>query len=150
MKTKKLFAILSAAMLGCCALGGTAFAEETEPLDLTQYQMGDINIDGEVDVEDAQIALQLYSDYLAGYSADESYQRAGITAEQAKLGDIVSESAATDCLNDLSDAFYILSYYADSLSKKSEGETVTAYIQRLMDTGLCKAKLIVNDWRYEE
>lgn len=36
MKTTKLLAILSAAMLGCCAMGGAAFAEEAEPLDLTQ------------------------------------------------------------------------------------------------------------------
>ena len=53
MKLKKLFAFLSAGVLCCCALGGTAFAEETEPVDLSQYQMGDITMDGIVDLDDA-------------------------------------------------------------------------------------------------
>ncbi|MBQ8921509.1 MAG: hypothetical protein IJ060_05030 [Oscillospiraceae bacterium] len=65
MKTTKLFAVLSAAMLGCCALGGTAFAEEAEPVDYSQYQLGDVTMDGKVDIEDAQLALQCYTDALA-------------------------------------------------------------------------------------
>ncbi|MBR3269101.1 MAG: hypothetical protein IKI58_10335, partial [Oscillospiraceae bacterium] len=65
MKLRKLFAFLSAAVLGCCTLGGTAFAEETEPVDLSQYQMGDITMDGQVDLDDAQLALRTYVFMLA-------------------------------------------------------------------------------------
>ena len=65
MKLNKIFAILSAARLGCCALGGTAFAEEAEPVDYSKYQLGDINLDGEVAIDDAQLALQCYADALA-------------------------------------------------------------------------------------
>ena len=144
MKKTKLLAALSAAMLGCCAMGGTAFAEETEPVDYSKYQMGDINLDGEVDIDDAQIALRLYTEYLVGRTVEESCLRNGITAEQAKLGDIVSYKG-TDLSNDLSDAFYILSYYADNLSRKNVGETVSEYVQRLIHIGMANPDIIVND-----
>jgi len=144
MKKTKLLAVLSAAMLGCCAMGGAAFAEETEPVDYSKYQMGDINLNGEVDIDDAQIALRLYTEYLVGRTAEESYLRNGITAEQAKLGDIVSYKG-TDLSNDLSDAFYILSYYADNLSRKNAEETVSEYVQRLINIGMANPDIIVND-----
>ena len=64
MKKTKLLAVLSAAMLGCCAMGGTAFAEVAEPVDDSQYQLGDINLDGEVDVEDAQNAVRIFTQML--------------------------------------------------------------------------------------
>ncbi len=65
MKIRKLLAILCAAMLGCCAFGGAAFAEGTEPVDYSQYQLGDITMDGVVDVEDVQLALDCCTDSLA-------------------------------------------------------------------------------------
>ncbi len=145
MKKNKLFAALSAAMLGCCAMGGTAFAEETEPVDYSKYQLGDINLDGVVDVEDAQIALRLYTEYLAGRTVEESCLRNGITAEQAKLGNIVNETYSGDELVTVEDAFLILVYYNDRLCGKTGGDTITEYVQKLIQTGLFTSDVIVNE-----
>ena len=101
MKKTKLFAVLSAAMLGCCAMGGTAFAEETEPVDYSQYQLGDITMDGVVDVEDAQLALQCYTNALAHHPFEQ------IPYEQQLLGCVKKfvvsyhiEYAQEDCTRD--------------------------------------------------
>ncbi|MBQ8920553.1 MAG: hypothetical protein IJ060_00110 [Oscillospiraceae bacterium] len=146
MKIKKLLAILSAVMLGCCALGGTAFAEETEPVDYSQYQLGDINLDGEVDIEDAQIAQQFYTDYyLAKKPLGTTLASHGITEEQLKLGDIINYTNVTDYPVTIEDAYLILSYYTDQLSLKAEGDTISVYVRKLIQAGKYRSDVVVND-----
>jgi len=146
MKLKRVFAILSAAMLGCCALGGTAFAEETEPVDYSQYQLGDINLDGEVDIEDAQLALQFYTDYyLAKKPLNVILASLGITEEQLVLGDIINESYTEEYSVTIEDAFMILSYYIDTLCLKTEGDTISVYVRKLIQAGKNRSDVIVCD-----
>ncbi|MBR6106510.1 MAG: hypothetical protein IKQ39_00725 [Oscillospiraceae bacterium] len=65
---KKIFAILSAAVLGCCALTAPAFAEETQAPETEQtYQLGDVDMDGEITAKDAQRTLLGYVRMLAGH-----------------------------------------------------------------------------------
>ncbi|MBQ8921362.1 MAG: hypothetical protein IJ060_04275 [Oscillospiraceae bacterium] len=118
MKIKKLLAVLSAAMLSCCALGGTAFAEETEPVDYSQYQLGDITMDGKIDIEDAQLALQIYTDLLA---QRDIFASGYITKERLALGDVdgIDEYiCGTVSPVSIEDAYLILCYYSDRLCEK--------------------------------
>ena len=130
MKLKKLFAFLSAGVLCCCALGGTAFAEETEPVDLSQYQMGDINMDGVIDINDAQLALNVYKMMIA--HAD-PVQEGMLTEEQLALGNvdgiesIINGKAAPV---DRYDAYFILRYYTETLSHSISGITVDQFVAK--------------------
>ena len=73
---KKFFAALSAAVLLFGALTAPAAAE-------TKYRKGDVNRDGEVSVEDAQLALKDYVEYLLGLNDhildDEQQELADVT-----------------------------------------------------------------------
>jgi len=51
---KKLFAVIAAAMTGLCCLAAPVSAEQT-------CKMGDVNMDGEIDLGDAQLALKEYT-----------------------------------------------------------------------------------------
>ena len=144
MKLRKLFAFLSAAVLGCCTLGGTAFAEETEPVDLSQYQMGDITMDGQVDLDDAQLALRTYVFMLAQKDVKECL---GVTEEQIKLADVIRYSTEKNSHLDAADAHVILEYYTDQLSGKYTVESITEYIQVRVANKTYTSKLIANDWR---
>ncbi|MBR3269100.1 MAG: hypothetical protein IKI58_10330 [Oscillospiraceae bacterium] len=144
MKLRKLFAFLSAGVLGCCALGGTAFAEETEPVDLSQYQMGDINMDGQVDLDDAQLALRTYVFMLAQKDVKECL---GVTEEQIKLADVISYSTEKNSYLDAADAQVILEYYTDQLSEKSTADTISEFIQACVANGIYGSIVIANDWR---
>ncbi len=144
MKLRKLFAFLSAGVLCCCALGGTAFAEETEPVDLSQYQMGDINMDGQVDLDDAQLALRTYVFMLAQKDVKECL---GVTEEQIKLADVIRYSTEKNSYLDVADAKVILEYYTDQLSGKYTVESITEYIQVRVANKTYTSKLIANDWR---
>ena len=129
MKIKKLLAILSAAMLSCCALGGTAFAEETEPVDYSQYQLGDVTMDGVVDVEDAQYALQIYADMMVG---QDYIAKGWYTEEQIALGNVDGKTYVTKegflVSVDVEDVQLILMYYADKLSQKIGEQAAEEYI----------------------
>ena len=64
---KKILAILSAAVLGCCALTAPAFAEETAAPETEQtYQLGDVDMDGEITAKDAQRTLMAYARMIVG------------------------------------------------------------------------------------
>ena len=129
MKKTKLFAVLSAAMLGCCAMGGTAFAEETEPVDYSQYQLGDVTLDGVVDVDDAQYALQIYVDMLACHDV---IAKGWYTEEQIALGNVDGEFSEgcdgsllpVDCV----DCQLILMYYTDKIAQKIGQQAAEEYI----------------------
>ena len=74
---KKLFAALAAGTMLCGMLTAPVSAEETN------YQMGDVNMDGAVDVADAQIVLEDYVKVIAGL-------RVRMTPEQMKLASITN------------------------------------------------------------
>ena len=143
MKLKKLFAFLSAGVLCCCALGGTAFAEETEPVDLSQYQMGDITMDGIVDLDDAQLALRTYVFMLAQKDVKECL---GMTEEQIKLADVIRYSTEKNSYLEVTDAYVIMEYYTYRLSGKSTSDTIIEFIQAGVANGWNPA-IIANDWR---
>ena len=147
MKKTKLLAVLSAAMLGCCAMGGTAFAEEAEPVDYSKYQMGDINLDGVVDIEDAQLVQKYYTVTLAKWPLDTTLAFLNITEEQLVLGDIVREQYYVVDTVYVVVAQLILCYYTDKLCDKAKGKTLPEYVQNLIDTGWISDRIIVNNWR---
>lgn len=62
---------------------------------------GDVNIDNEVSVEDAQLALKSYTEKLAGNEID-------LTADQLKASDVNADGELT-----VEDAQYILIYYTN-------------------------------------
>ncbi len=126
MKIRKLLAILCAAMLGCCAFGGTAFAEGTEPVDYSQYQLGDITMDGVVDVEDAQLALQCFTEALAHqpfkyipYEQQLLVCARGFTIKTHWVYPQENSSFDITYIIDIEDVQSILNYYSDSLSNKT-------------------------------
>ena len=136
MKKTKLFAVLSAAMLGCCAMGGTAFAEETEPVDYSKYQLGDVTLDGVVDVDDAQYALQIYADMMVG---QDYIAKGWYTEEQIALGNVDGKYSDTcdgwllpvDC----DDVQLILRYYTDKLAQKIGQQAAEEYIvEKMLET----------------
>ena len=136
MKKTKLFAVLSAAMLGCCAMGGTAFAEVAEPVDYSQYQLGDINLDGEVDVDDAQYAQTIFTQMLACHDV---IAKGWYTEEQIALGNVDGKYSDTcdgwllpvDC----DDVQLILRYYTDKLAQKIGQQAAEEYIvEKMLET----------------
>ncbi|MBR3269098.1 MAG: hypothetical protein IKI58_10320 [Oscillospiraceae bacterium] len=128
MKLRKLFAFLSAGVLCCCALGGTAFAEETEPAAPQEYQLGDITMDGEINIDDAQLALRVYTWML---SHVDPVQKHFVTEEQLALGNVDGIESNVNGITspiDLDDATFILYYYTDALAYKTEGMNIEEYI----------------------
>ncbi|MBQ8921144.1 MAG: hypothetical protein IJ060_03160 [Oscillospiraceae bacterium] len=126
MKTKKILAIFSAAMLACCALGGTAFAEEAEPVDYSQYQLGDITMDGKVDAEDAQLALNCNVRALAELPQLIPYEQQLLACFKGYVVIQHREYMNTDKTVDMTtvlgieDAQPILQYYVQSLAEKTD------------------------------
>ena len=56
---KKILAMLSAAVLGCCMLTAPAFAaDEAAPETEQTYQPGDVDMDGEITAKDALTVLR--------------------------------------------------------------------------------------------
>ena len=128
MKKTKLLAVLSAAMLGCCAMGGTAFAEEAEPVDYSKYQLGDITMDGVVDVEDAQLVLDCYTRFLLRC---DMVSRGWITEGQLALGNVDGrEESASGIISPVTveDALIILQYYSHTMTGKYSGMTIEEYV----------------------
>lgn len=76
---KKLFAALAAGMMLCGMLTAPVSAAETK------YQTGDVNMNGIIDIEDAQIVLAAYVDAYAGLSVR-------LTPEQMELASITKIS----------------------------------------------------------
>ncbi|MBR6107207.1 MAG: hypothetical protein IKQ39_04280 [Oscillospiraceae bacterium] len=133
---KKILAILSAAVLGCCALTAPAFAEETAAPETKQtYQPGDVDMDGEITAKDASLALKLYVQSVATFNPLQF-----VTEEQYRLANIVhhydysvtvadfyidenghrcnipgTETVITDPV-DARDAQFILKYYVMKLA----------------------------------
>ena len=74
---KKILAALSAAAVLCGCLTAPVSAAEAK-----DYQLGDVNMDGRVDLTDAQITLIEYVEF-------NTYGTHRFTDEQMKLADVV-------------------------------------------------------------
>lgn len=79
---------------------------ETTIAESIQVTLGDVNEDEEVTVDDAQIALQAYTNLLAGKDS-------GLNPAQEKAADVNIDGAVT-----VEDAQAILQYYTNVLAKK--------------------------------
>ena len=78
MKHTRLFAALAASAMLCAALNFPSAAETT-------YRIGDVNMDGEVSIEDAMLALKEYT-----YVKVAHFPHV-LTEEQQKLADVIAD-----------------------------------------------------------
>lgn len=113
---KRIFAALAASVMLCGVLTAPAAAETT-------YKKGDVNMDGEIGPDDAQLALIDYVEYLVAYHAhtltDEQIELADIDGEsQIAKKDVSRESKLTLC-----DAQGILMYYTECLADSKLKDT---------------------------
>ena len=106
---KKKFAALTASLMLCGMLTAPVSAAETE------LQMGDVNLDGVVDVSDAQLLLLDYASLMVGNEGI-------LTAEQREIGNVDGEEnpvthSQTLSPVDVRDAQLVMSYYCIHLVK---------------------------------
>ena len=108
---KKLFAALAAGTMLCGMLTAPVSAAETN------YQMGDVNMDGAVDLADAQEALQFWCTSIA-------YKQGKLTPEQQALGNVDGEITTIawargriDTPISVVDAQILLIYYTRHMSR---------------------------------
>lgn len=104
MMKKMIATIASLAMLaGTCAM--PVAAEET-----TTYTLGDVNMDGKIDIADARAALMHYIYVFTKKPADLEHWK--LSDEQLLLADVFNN----DGVIDTRDAHLILCYYAYTLT----------------------------------
>ena len=116
---KKILAMLSAAVLGCCMLTAPAFAADEAAQETEQtYQLGDVDMDGEITAADAQLVLREYVKRLAlsgGSLNDEQIARSHVLGLEAP-GKVYS-----------TDAMLILQYSVKKLAGYPESELSTFF-----------------------
>ena len=125
---KKLFAALAAGTMLCGMLTAPVSAAETS------YQMGDVNLDGVVDVADAQMTLQEYVMLVLSRRAEGS-----LTPEQRQLALVIPkeyrglEKFITDDNSALLPcAQKILSYYTATLADSSMKENgISVWVEEM-------------------
>ena len=71
------------------------------PVDIAVFLLGDTNLDGNVDIEDAQLTLKAYTDGIAGKAST-------LTYAQTKSADVTENNEVG-----VDDAQYILKYYTE-------------------------------------
>ena len=115
---KKLFAAIAAGVMLCGMLTAPVSAAET-------YQKGDVNMDGVVDIADAQLVLQEYTFAIVGVDY-------GLTSEQLELASITGST--TKLFNSeqaipigVSDANVIFMYYIDKQVVDSSAADIVSY-----------------------
>ena len=109
---KKLFAALAAGTMLCGMLTAPVSAAETK------YQTGDVNMNGAVDIEDAQLALQFWCTSIA-------YKQGDLTEEQQALGNVDGEvttikweKGQIDTPISMRDAQILLIYYTRRMTNQ--------------------------------
>ena len=117
MKKKLLAAIAAGAML-CGMLTAPVSAAET-------YQKGDVNMDGIVDVADAQLVLVAYSDFIVGETDQTAF-----TPEQVELATITGNQAFTWSRKyqipfSIEDAQIILLFYLNQMSENTYADILS-------------------------
>lgn len=104
---KKIFAMLSAAAMLCGCLAAPASAAEAK-----DYQMGDVNMDGVVDITDAQLALEEYvTNFTLGTHC--------FNEVQLVLGNVDGKSKYEERPVDIADCLIILQYYTIHLTAEN-------------------------------
>ncbi len=103
---KKMFAAMTAGALLCGMLTAPVSAAET-------FQMGDVNMDGVVDVKDAQLILY---DFAGLLNLDEGI----LTSQQRELGNVdgiieTDKKYGFDYVASVADAQFVLVYYSTHL-----------------------------------
>ena len=110
LMNRKVFAALAAVMMLLVCMAAPVSAAEAEP----KYQMGDVNMDGRVDLTDSMQALAYYCECI-------SFLESSLTPQQLVLGnvdgktDLIWKDESKPALVGLSDAMLILDYYTESL-----------------------------------
>ena len=103
---KRFFAALAASVMLCGVLTAPAAAETT-------YKKGDVNMDGEVSVEDVMPALIDYTEYLV------ARKQHTLTEEQLELADVnglsMTYRGRTSSVT-VEDAYIILLYYTECVA----------------------------------
>ena len=113
---KNILAALSAAILLCGAMNVPAAAE-------TAYKKGDVNRDGEISVDDAQLAMQ---DYVAYHVAKKAHI---LNDEQLALADVADPDGGAASQVTLEDCMLILKYYAACVAEPElKGTDLTTWI----------------------
>lgn len=122
---KKLFSAIAAGAMLCGMLTAPVSAAET-------YQKGDVNMDGVVDIADAQLVLQEYTFAIVG--ADY-----GLTSEQLELASITGST--TKLFNSeqaipigVSDANVIFMYYIDKQVVGPSAADIVSYYNQIYKT----------------
>ena len=113
MMKKKLFAAIAAGAMFCGMLTAPVSAAET-------YKKGDVNMDGIVDVKDAQRVLEDYVELITG-------NKGFLTEEQRNLGNVNGETRistlptipSVELVVDIQDAQLLLFYYTEHLTDES-------------------------------
>ena len=120
---KKIFAALTAGLMLCGMLTAPVSAAETE------VQMGDVNMDGAVDIADAQLVLADYVHLMC-------FSESKLTEEQQALGNVDNKTSTMKLKHmdepvmlqaDLQDAVLILGYYTKHLT--DENLTLDEYLK---------------------
>ena len=104
---KKLFAAIAAGAMLCGMLTAPVSAAET-------YKKGDVNMDGVIDVEDAQLVLQEYAMVMVA-----KHDKGILSSEQYALAQVTSEPLTA---NLLWNAYFILAYATECLADASVAE----------------------------
>ena len=109
---KRIFAAIAASVLLCGVLSAPASA--------SGYKKGDVNMDGEITVEDAQLALIEYTEYLV------AGKKHTLTDAQLELANVDEKSFTTSekigsrtSPVDVIDAWAILFYYTEGLANEA-------------------------------
>ena len=166
---KKILAMLSAAVLGCCMLTAPAFAADEAAQETEQtYQLGDVDMDGEVTAKDAQLALKLYVHSIALFNpfqfvTEEQYNLANIVHldDSLTVADFYIDEKGYRCtipgtefvINDgvdATDAWFILKYYVIKLAGHPYGsieEMLEDNNWQNIDTSNVKADIPKNEGR---
>ncbi len=121
---KKLFAAIAAGAMLCGMLTAPVSAAET-------YQKGDVNMDGSVDVGDAQRILTEYMFFWVGHGCS-------LTSEQIELCTITNTSTKTliesgDTVPfSVADAQIVWRYSTDKIAKRPVPDTVEEYYEQML------------------
>ncbi len=118
---KKLFAAIAAGAMLCGMLTAPVSAAET-------YKKGDVNMDGIVDVQDAQRVLIAYLEFLTGNGCT-------FTPEQIELCSITKSTTSDPRGNtvafDVGDAQVLLAYSVDRIAQIPGTDEVIEYYEQV-------------------
>ena len=126
MMKKTLFAAIAAGAMLCGMLTAPVSAAET-------YQKGDVNMDGIVDVGDAQLILIEYIDFWVGHGCSfTSEQMELCTITNTSTETLVKESGDTVPFS-VADAQIVWLYSTDKIAQRPVPDTVEEYYEQMLE-----------------